>query len=179
MSIVAKVQCIGIFLVCATVLWIGDQPLSGLGPKVAGTGMVHLWGTSNSDPWSDQGNMVEMGLIRDGEWQVGSSSSSLVDTMLQVSSNSAVVSSVDALTMQLLKEEGEKLAACAATAPTKPVTADNAADVHKWLALLKDTVVHHRMLFLTMTSSYQETIRACQEDLKEAGQSIRILMVMR
>ena len=40
-STVAKVQLIGIFLVHAAVPQIGDWPLSGLSPKVAGTGTVH------------------------------------------------------------------------------------------------------------------------------------------
>ena len=91
-SSVVKVWHVRIFLACAAVPRIGDRPLSGLGPKVARTGMVHLQGTLNSDPQSDQDDMVEMGLIRDGEWRVGPSSSSLVDTMLQVSSNSTAVS---------------------------------------------------------------------------------------
>ena len=44
-------------------------------------------------------------------------------------------------TLKLLKEEGNRLVICLDNAPSGSVTEDNAAVVHKWLALTKKNVV--------------------------------------
>jgi hypothetical protein len=81
------------------------------------------------------------------------------DTMSQVSSRSAGASEssgVDAETIKLLKEEGSRLISCLEDAPSGPVTEEDAAVVHKWLALTKRTVVchyHGRLLTILMRCS--------------------------
>ena len=39
---------------------VGNRPDSVLGPNVAGTGTLHLWGSFNTDPRSDLGDNAEM-----------------------------------------------------------------------------------------------------------------------
>jgi hypothetical protein len=57
---------------------VGTWPRLALGPNVAGIGTLHLRDSFNADPWSDLGDKAEMAFDKDGEWWVGSSSSSLL-----------------------------------------------------------------------------------------------------
>ena len=103
--------------------------------------------------------------------------------MSQVSSRSsgmAEPSGVDAETLKLLKEEGNRLVVRLEDAPSGPVNEDNAAVVRKWLALTKKTVVCRNLRQAIEPSNVpQQTIRECLEDLAEAGQTIRAPTVVR
>ena len=103
--------------------------------------------------------------------------------MSQVSSRSsgaAEPSGIDAETLKLLKEEGNRLVVCLEDAPSGPVNEDNAAVVRKWLALTKKTVVCRNLRQAIEPSNVpQQTIRECLEDLAEAGQTIRAPTVVR
>ena len=103
--------------------------------------------------------------------------------MSQVSSRSsgaAEPSGVDAETLKLLKEEGNRLVVCLEDAPSGPVTEDNAAVICKWLAFTKKTVVCRKLRQAIEPSNVpQQTIRECLEDLAEAGQTVRAPTVVR
>jgi hypothetical protein len=83
--------------------------------------------------------------------------------MSQVSSRSsgaAEPSGVDAETLKLLKEEGNRLVVRLEDAPSGPVNEDNAAVVRKWLALTKKTVVCRNLRQAIEPSNVpQQTIR--------------------
>ena len=102
--------------------------------------------------------------------------------MSQVSSHSsgtAEPSGVDAETLKLLKEEGNRLVIHLEDAPLGPVTEDNVADVRKWLALTKKIVVcHYFRQAIEHSNALQQTIRECLEDLAKAGQTVRAPMVV-
>ena len=97
--------------------------------------------------------------------------------MSQVSSHSSGVAEllgIDAETLKLLKEEENRLVVRLEDAPSGPVNEDNAAVVHKWLALTKKTVVCRNLRQAIEPSNVpQQTIRECLEDLAEAGQTVR------
>ena len=66
------------------------------------------------------------------------------DTVSQVWSHpagTAEPSGIDVETLKLLKEEGNRLVICLDDAPLGPITEDNVAVIHKWLALTKKNVV--------------------------------------
>ena len=50
----------GLILMCAGIAEVSNQPDSALGPNVARTGTLHLWGSFNTDPQSDLGDKAEM-----------------------------------------------------------------------------------------------------------------------
>ena len=103
--------------------------------------------------------------------------------MSQVSSRSSGMvepSGVDAETLKLLKEEGNRLVVHLEDAPSGPINEDNAAVVRKWLALTKKTVVCRNLWqAIEPSNALQQMIRECLEDLAEAGQTVRAPTVVR